>query len=286
MSPDGGSGAGSVSGVAAPAALTDHVPGQSVMVEALAAQQSAPERGWWARLTGRSPLTADARPWYLGAVGEIRVAQLLSRLGPEWTVLHAVPVGAGSSDIDHVLIGPAGVITVNTQNHGAQRVWVAGKDFLVAGQRTPYIRNAEHEASRAAKLLTSAVGRPVSASAMIVVVDPKVLVVREKPTSVTVVTSSGMLRALRAQTKRGPAMARADLEALRAAAIAPRTWHRAPGPAVDVADVQTRFDRLRRAVTRAQRARLIWRFVGMVAVISAAFAAYLVIATGLFETTT
>ncbi|MBG6212216.1 hypothetical protein RCH23_000129 [Cryobacterium sp. CAN_C3] len=42
---------------------------------------------------------------------------MLSKLGPEWTVLHAVPVGSGSSDIDHVVIGPAGVFTINTKNH-------------------------------------------------------------------------------------------------------------------------------------------------------------------------
>ena len=278
--------AGSVAGVPAPAALSDNVAGQSVMVEALAAQSAAPARGWWARLTGRSPLTEGALPWYLGAVGEIRVAQLLTRLGPEWTVLHAVPVGDGTSDIDHVLIGPAGVVTVNTKNHGTKRVWVAGKAFLVAGQKTQYIRNSEHEAKRAAKLLTAAVGRPVTASAMIVVVDPKQLVVREKPASVAVVTSSGMLRALRGQAKRGPVLPAADLEALRAAAIEPGTWHRSPGPAIDTADVQTRFGRLHRAVTGARRLRATWRFLGLLAVISLACAAYLAITSGLLDALT
>lgn len=265
------------------AALTANVAGQSVMVETLAAQQSAPERGRWARLTGRSPLTEEARPWYLGAVGEIRVAQLLTRLGPEWTVLHAVPIGAGTSDIDHVVIGPAGVVTINTKNHGLQRVWVAGKAFLVAGQKKPYIRNSEHEAARAAKLLTAAVGRPVAASAMIVVVDPKQLVVREKPASVAVVSADGMLRALRARAKRGPALPEADLEALRAAAVEPRTWHRTPGPALDTADLQARFDRLHRTVVQARRRRATWRFAGLLAVLTLACAAYVAISSGLLD---
>ncbi|SDB90738.1 Nuclease-related domain-containing protein [Sanguibacter gelidistatuariae] len=278
-----GTALGSAAGSASSGTLAGNVAGQSVMVEALRAQESAPERGWWARLTGRSPLTEDARPWYLGAVGEIRVAGLITRLGPEWMVLHAVPVGAGTSDIDHVLVGPAGVVTVNTKNHGTQRVWVAGKAFLVAGQKKPYIRNSEHEAARAAKLLTAAVGRPVTASAMIVVVDPKQMVVREKPASVAVVTSSGMLRALRAQARRGPALPAGDLEALRAAAIEPRTWHRAPAPAIDTADLQSRFGRLHRAVTGARRRRTAWRFVGLLAVITVACAAYLAITSGLLD---
>jgi hypothetical protein len=76
------------------------------------------------------------------------------RLGPEWAVLHAVPVGAGTSDIDHVLIGPAGVFTLNTKNHAGQPVWVAGRTPDVAGEKQRHLYNASHEAGRAAKLLT------------------------------------------------------------------------------------------------------------------------------------
>ena len=59
------------------------------------------------------------RPPGLGASGDLDGLQPpelgvgtrqrdLADLGPEWTVLHAVPVGAKASDIDDVLIGPAG----------------------------------------------------------------------------------------------------------------------------------------------------------------------------------
>ena len=185
-----------------------------------------------------------------------------------------------------MLVGPAGVVTVNTKNHAAQRVWVAGRAFLVAGQKYPYIRNSEHEATRAAKLLTAATGRPVAASAMIVVVDPKQLVVREKPASVVVVTSSGMLRALRAQARRGPALPAADLEALRAAAIQPGTWHRSPAPAIDTADLQARFGQLQRDVAGARRVRATWRFVGLLAVLTLACTAYLAITSGLLDALT
>jgi hypothetical protein len=39
----------------------------------------------------------------------------VSKPTPEWTVLHSVPVGTGSTDIDHIAIGPAGVFTLNTK---------------------------------------------------------------------------------------------------------------------------------------------------------------------------
>ncbi|MGJ9403557.1 nuclease-related domain-containing protein [Arthrobacter sp. KK5.5] len=67
--------------------------------------------------TEGNPLGPDNRPWYQVAFAEIRTGHILASLAPEWAVLHAVPVGAGTADIDHVLIGPAGVFTLNTKDH-------------------------------------------------------------------------------------------------------------------------------------------------------------------------
>ena len=71
-------------------------------------------------------------------------------------MLHSVPVGSGSSDLDHVVIGPAGVFTINTKHHRGQNVWVGGRRILVNGQRTDHLRNANYEAKRASKLLSVA----------------------------------------------------------------------------------------------------------------------------------
>ncbi|MFE7630931.1 nuclease-related domain-containing protein [Kocuria sp. NPDC057446] len=124
-------------------------------------QEGQPPRTWWGRLTGASPLSAESRSWYRGAVGEIAVGQILGRLGPAWTVLHAVPVGAGASDIDHVLIGPAGVFTLNTKNHSGKTVWVADRAIRVDGHQQHYLSHSRHEAARAAKRLSAVVGEPV-----------------------------------------------------------------------------------------------------------------------------
>lgn len=109
----------------------------------------------------------EERAWRIGANGEEAVAAELLKLGPEWRVLHAVRVGERGSDIDHVVIGPAGVFTLNTKNHPNASIWVGGDTFMVNGQRVPYIRNSRHEAHRAAKLLTKQAGFPVTATGVI-----------------------------------------------------------------------------------------------------------------------
>lgn len=85
-------------------------------------------------------------------------------------MLHAVPVGENGSDIDHVVIGPGGVFTLNAKHHPGGKVWVAGTTFMVNGQKQPYLRNSRHEATRAGRLLTAATGMSVDATGVIVLV--------------------------------------------------------------------------------------------------------------------
>ncbi|MCE0485450.1 nuclease-related domain-containing protein [Ornithinimicrobium sediminis] len=151
-------------------------------------------QGWFrhglSRLVGAR---TDERAWRIGADGEQAVAEQLGRLGPQWRLLHAVPVGDRGSDIDHVVIGPAGVFTVNAKHHPHTSVWVGGDTFMVNGQRVPYIRNSRHEARRASRLLTQQAGFPVVALGVIAVMgahkgftvkkqpeDGRVVVVRRK----------------------------------------------------------------------------------------------------------
>ncbi len=50
-----------------------------------------------------------------GATGEEEVGGLLETLGGEWRVEHDVSLGRGN--VDHVLVGPGGVLTVETKSH-------------------------------------------------------------------------------------------------------------------------------------------------------------------------
>jgi hypothetical protein len=186
-----------VPALAAAVSLRSRVPAFAVMKECLRVQSGAPERSRLARAFGREPLHPDARSWYRGALGELQVARILARLDPRWTVLHAVPVGSAGADIDHVVIGPGGTFTINTKNHGAKKVWAAGKTFMVEGQKLAHIHHSSFEAQRAARLLTGVTGTPVSVTPLIVVVNPASLV-RKKP-DVTVLDATELFRWMRRQ---------------------------------------------------------------------------------------
>nr|WP_239579536.1 nuclease-related domain-containing protein [Microlunatus panaciterrae] len=223
-------------------------------------------RGWLGRTFGASPLGSDSSSWYKGVLGEIAVGEQLAQLGPEWRVLHSIPVGRGDSDIDHVIIGPPGVFTLNTKNHSGQAVWVAGRSFLVAGKKQRHLFNAAHEAARAAKLLSAAVGASVEVTGMIVVVRPARLTIRDKPVDVLVVTDSRLLRSLR----RRRTCLNAD-QVCRIASVAERwdTWRSTPQRERARAD-QAEFEALHTQVIEARRRRLIWATVLMTLVVAAA----------------
>jgi len=96
-------------------------------------------------------------------------------------VLHAVRVGDRGSDIDHAVIGPAGVFTVNAKHHPQATVWVAGDTCMVDGYRVPHVRNSRHEARRASKLLTEQAGAVPVVGIVAVVGAHRGFEVREQP---------------------------------------------------------------------------------------------------------
>jgi hypothetical protein len=233
-----------------------------VIEKLLSDREGEPSPSFLGRIFGADPLSPDNHPWYKGALGEIAVGRVLERLGPEWTVLHAVPVGTGSSDIDHVLIGPAGVFTLNTKNHAGQSVWVAGRTLMVAGRKQRHLYNAGYEAARAAKLLTRAAAETVEVTGIVVVVAPKSLTVRERPSVVAVVTDRQLLRWL---NSRPNVLTPRQLRIIAAAAVRPEAWHRNPPATMDPAALEHEFAALRTLVERARRRRAGWLLALLIA---------------------
>lgn len=240
--------------------------GHSVMVEVLRLQESRPPRRGVARIFGANPLAPEARSWFWGALGEQRVARVLAALGPEWHVLHSIPVGKRGSDIDHVVVGPAGVFTLNTKHHRGANVWVAGRTLMVNGQRTPYLRNSAHEAARASALLTRSAGYPVEVRAVVVLVAPRKVTTRSRAEGAVVVTDSVLRRWLARQPR-----TQSDDDAARLAGLAaqPSTWG-ADGPVGDPLQTQASFEALRAEVVRAQGRRLVWFLAGCAGVVATA----------------
>ena len=225
------------------------------MQECLRRQAAGPPRSASDRFWGRSPLAADARSWYAGAVGEIAVARVLDGLGPGWTVLHSVPVGSGDSDIDHVVVGPPGVLTINTKHHDGQRVWAGGSVVMVGGHKTWHVRNSRHEADRASRLLSAAAGMPVPVQPLLVVVGAASIRFGKTPPAVPVLTPGQLARSLRSQR---PVQSPAAVEFLSMVAEERGTWHTRAVVLDDTLRHEQRFHRLQRDIALARRRRRRW----------------------------
>lgn len=105
-------------------------------------------------------LLADALRW----LTEPNVLARLTRRRPPWRVLHAVPAGAGHGDLDHVLIGPPGVVTVTVERHPGAAVRVDGDRFTVDGEDVEHVPRARAQAERAGRLLAAALGADAGAA--------------------------------------------------------------------------------------------------------------------------
>ncbi|MFD8370150.1 nuclease-related domain-containing protein [Streptomyces sp. NPDC059688] len=117
----------------------------------------------------RRPTEWDS--WRKGLAGERRVGAELNRLGRHgWRVLHSVPL-ANKVDIDHLLIGPGGVFSINTKHHHKRAVWVGDDSVKVDhGKPAPYARKSRAEAKRVGRVLERYCDFPVSVEPVLVFV--------------------------------------------------------------------------------------------------------------------
>lgn len=201
--------------------LATNEPGAEAREQAQAARDAAPVKTVLARVLG---VHTDERAWRIGADGEEKVAAQLEKVAkkdPRWRFLHAIPVGDRGSDIDHLLIGPGGIFTVNAKNHPGAKIWVGGNTFMVNGHRQPYIRNARYEAERAAKLLTEACGFPVHVQGLIVPVNAHDVVIKSEPDGVNVTWRNNLVKWL---LRHGDIYARGTLDAIYGTARRSTTW--------------------------------------------------------------
>jgi len=212
-------------------------------------------------------MSNDTRSWFDGALGEQTVASHLERLGPEWAVFHAVPVGKGESDIDHVVIGPGGVFTINTKHHRGKKVWLGSRRILVNGQKRDYLRNSHHEADRAGRLLTARMRRAVPVTPVLVLVGIDSITVKERPTDVVVLRDTELVKWLKRRTTvLGPEA----VEAARSVASEVTTWHTEHDGSFD-STLFDRFEGLRREDSTARKRRILW---GAALTIAAVFAVW------------
>jgi hypothetical protein len=144
-------------------------------------------------------------------------------------------------------------------------VWLGSRRLLVNGQKTDHLRNARFEASRVAKLLTSAAHAPIAASGIVALVGVKQLTVKSRPDDVAVLRDTGLVRWLHKR----PEVLASDLRThLTSVASLPSTWGSA-GLEPDLAA----FARIRRTVEAARRVRITWASGLLVLVTASLFGA-------------
>lgn len=134
--------------------------------------------------------------WQKGIEGENVVADCLyaaRQANPYWSFLNSVAVSE-TADIDHVLMGPAGVFTINAKHHSNANVWVGGDTIMVNGQRQPYVRNARAEAKKAERFLCNACNFDVAVRPVIVIVGRGRLQIKAPPEDVLVLHHSRLTR--------------------------------------------------------------------------------------------
>jgi hypothetical protein len=190
--------------------------GASAAQKSAELRRAAPGRAMLARLLGGH---TDERAWRRGATGERVTAWWLGRLPNGWHLFNDIPVGQRGANIDHVIVGPAGVFTVNAKNLTG-KVWVAPAEIRHNGHKTDYIRKSIYEATRATKLLSAAVGSHVPARPVLAILADD-WTVRGQPTEVFV----GAPRAVKDWLRRLPSeMSAREVTAIAAAVAEPTTW--------------------------------------------------------------
>ena len=134
-----------------------------------------------------------------GMAGEYVVGLALNALHPQgWGVLHSIPVFDGRSDIDHLLVGPGGVWTVNAKLHANHAVRVNGDRMSVGRSMVDYVGASRREAQLVTRVLKEG-GFDVPAHSAIALELGKsgYLTVVTAPHGVLVGTTSEVVAALR-----------------------------------------------------------------------------------------
>jgi hypothetical protein len=188
----------------------------------LVGRQVGSARTLLSRLLG---VRTDDRTSQEGAAGERGAGWWLGRLPEGWFVFHDLPVGHRGANIDHLVIGPGGVFTVNTKYLFGEIV-VYQRSITHEGSRTDYLSKASAEARRAASLLSAAIDRTVQVRGVLAILADEWTIVDE-PRDVLV---RGPRGAKNLMLNQPPALRPSDVLVLAVAASKPSTWVTTPHP--------------------------------------------------------
>ncbi|MEV1026974.1 nuclease-related domain-containing protein [Streptomyces sp. NPDC050264] len=154
-------------------------------------------------------------------MGEQVTGRKLDRLKRHgWFILHAVQWASGA-DIDHLIIGPAGVFTINSKRHKRKTVWYGDRAITVNGSSTQHIGISQAEARRVARVLSQACRFPVPVRPAISVVHAAKVTVKGAAPPVLVLPAEDLGRVL---TGLSPVLPPGQAARIYEVARDPRTW--------------------------------------------------------------
>lgn len=160
----------------------------------------------------------------LGRLGELLVDAELTRLEDldlRWHHRNSIVTGSAGMEIDHLLIGPAGVFTINAKQHHGGTLWVGG-DAVVDQQWASYMDHARSDAAHAREVLAQATGLRPAVQGVVVVVGAERLTVNHAPEDVLILQLTDLVEHLMALPE---VLSDADVEQLMAAAHHQDVWH-------------------------------------------------------------
>jgi hypothetical protein len=159
------------------------------------------------------PSGADAYSgWELGYLGELFVDAELTRLkdlDPRW------------HHRDSIVIGPAGVFTINAKHHHGGTLWVGGDETMVNQRWVAHVDNARSGAAHARDVLTQATGLRPTVQGVVVVVSAERLTVKQAPEDVLILQLSDLVEHLLALPE---VLSGEEIEQLVAVAAQQEAW--------------------------------------------------------------
>jgi hypothetical protein len=177
-------------------------------------RHTPPVRARVARLMGMY-----AHPARGGAPTQAAGAWWLGRLPGGWELFDQIPVGERGGDVDHVIVGPAGVFTVNAKDLKG-KVWVGANAVRHNGYHTDFLRTSRYAATRAGRLLSAALDRTVEVRAVLAILADEWTIAAE-PADVVVAAPRGVKDWLLRQPA---ALSLAEVREIGSAVASPSTW--------------------------------------------------------------
>ncbi|MEU4364289.1 nuclease-related domain-containing protein [Promicromonospora sp. NPDC023987] len=144
--------------------------GEGIRVTARAKFREAPLTNLFKRLTGRQ--TGDDWSWRQGVRGEREVGRALDKAiagRNGWRLLHGIKRNVRGTDVDHLLIGPGGIFSINAKFHQGKKVWVGEHAVVVGRTATRHVFAARSEAKAVKKVLDAACATPRPVTPVVVI---------------------------------------------------------------------------------------------------------------------